>query len=163
MTTPSSQILASLDDINAELPSDPPPDGVAAVVAATEDNTDLLQISVARIVRGYLSNTVSRELLMSWSSPDATPETIRVIAGKLIASQLYFNQTAKTSLIIDPDSFAQKRYDEAMALLNQIVAGTIIIDDPGTGEEINTSGELSDLDFFPIDDADRAFTLGMQL
>ena len=157
--TPTTEILASLDDINAELPSESP----EAVAAATDDNTDLLQISVARVVRGYLSNTFSREVLMTWDTPDNTPEIIRVIAGKLIASQHYFNQTAKTSLVIDPDSFAQKRYDEAMALLQGIVDGSIIVELPGNGTLPPNVTVLSDLDFFPIDDTDRAFTLGMDL
>ena len=155
MATTTTEILASLNDINAELPSENP----EAVATATADNTDLLQISVARVVRGYLSTVVPRETLMLWSSPEATPETIRVIAAKLIASQHYFNQVAKTSLDIDPSSFAQKRYDEAMALLNAILDGSIIIDDGSGG--IITAESLSELDFWPIDDTDRAFTLGM--
>lgn len=157
MAITTTEILASLDDINAELPSESP----EAVAEATLDNTDLLQISVARVVRGYLSTVVPRETLMLWSSPDATPETVRVIAAKLIASTHYFNQTAKTSLDIDPNSFAQKRYDEAMALMTGIVDGSVIIDDGGGG--IIAAESLNDLDFWPIDDTDRAFTLGMEL
>lgn len=156
-----AEILASLDDINAELPSESP----EAVAVATDENTDLLQISAARVVRGYLSSMYSRETLVGWDSPDNTPEIIREIAAKLIASSHFFNQTAKTSLIIDPDSFAQKRYDEAMALLNGIIDGSIavILPDPPGGVLDPGITALSELDFFPVDDTDRAFTLGMQL
>jgi hypothetical protein len=159
MATTTTEILASVDDINAELPSESP----EAVAMATLDNTDLLQISVARVVRGYLGRLIPRETLMSWSSPDSTPDIIRVIAAKLIASSHYFNQTAKTSLDIDPNSFAQKRYDEAMALLNGILDGSVIIDDGTGGGDLITSDNLTDLDFFPVDETDRAFTLGMEL
>ena len=158
MAVTTTEILASLDDINAELPSESP----EAVAAATETNTDLLQISVARVVRGYLSNTFSREVLMTWDTPANTPEIVRVIAAKLIASQHYFNQTAKTSLDIDPNSFAQKRYDEAMAILEGIAAGSIVVIPPTGGELVPDVTAVSELDFWPIDDTDRAFTLGQQ-
>lgn len=150
-----AEILATLDDINAELPSD----GQEPMVVADDDNTELLQISVARIVRGYLSRVVDNGVLVSWASPESTPELVSTIAGKLIASQLYFNETAKTTTILDPDSFAQKRYDEAMSLLNQIIAGTIVIPDI----VVNPVEGLTDLDFFPVDSTGRAFTIGMEL
>jgi hypothetical protein len=150
-----SAIMASLDDVNAELPDGLGPD---AAVIATEENTALVQISVARVIRAYLSGALDQTTLYGWDSPDNTPDTIRVIAAKLIAAQVYFNQSAKTSLNIDTDSFAQKRYDEAKAMLDAIVAGTMIIPDiPSESAE-----SVSDLDFFPVDDTDRAFTMGMQ-
>jgi hypothetical protein len=150
-----AEILASLDDINAELPSDNP----SFFVVADDDNTDLLQISVARVVKGYLSGVIDNVTLVEWQSPEATPETINVIAAKLIASQLYFNYVAKTSVDISPDSFAQKRYDEAIAMLNGIISGTIILPDT----EAPATGGITDQDYFPIDATGRAFTMGMEL
>jgi len=150
-----AELLASLDDINAHLPSD---EG-DPVVEATDENTNLLQISVARVIRGNLSTVLSTATLLSWDSPEDTPEYIREIAGMLIASQLYFNETAKQSLIIDDDSVAQRKYNEAMAMLNAIVAGNVVIPDVAA----ETGGDLSDLDFFPVDDTGRAFTIGMEL
>lgn len=149
------EILASLDDINANLPSE----DQGATVVATDANTGLLQVSVARVVRGYLRYVIDQPVLLSWDTPASTPDLVREIAAKFIASQLFFNETAKSSLDIGPDSFAQKRYDEAMALLNGIVAGNIILDDV----VIIGTGILTDLDFFPVDTTNRAFSMGMIL
>jgi hypothetical protein len=150
-----AEILASIGDINAELPSqDDQP-----VIEASEENTALLQLSVARTVRGYLSSAVDSTTLMSWDQPADTPEIIRVVAGKLIAAQLYFNFAARSSFTIDDNSFAQKRYDEAMAILNKILEGEILL-----GPEVPVeSAAMSELDFHPVDDTDRAFTMGMEL
>lgn len=143
--------LANLDDINANL------DGT--VVKADDDNTKLLQISVSRIVRGYLARIVDVVTLGSWTTPELTPEIVREATGKLIASQLYFQKMSTTTLSIDDSSIAQKLYDEGIALLNGIVTGTVdIIEVTETPES-----SLTDLDFFPVDDTDRAFTRGMEL
>lgn len=149
------EILATLEDVNANLPADP----AMVVVEATEANTDLLQISIARVVRGYLSRVYEVATLVSWDTPQKTPEIIREVAAKLIAAQLYFNKTAEQSTTIEENSFAQKLYDEAIALLNSIIGGDIIVPDiPSTP----TDG-MSILDGFPIDDTDRSFTMGMNL
>jgi len=151
-----AEILATLDDINAELPSDSP----SFLVVADDDNTDLLQISVARVVKGYLSRVIDNVTLAEWQSPEVVPEIINVIAGKLIAAQLYFNHVAKTSADISPDSFAQKRYDEALAMLNGIVSGELLL----PPDIVTTPSEgISDLDYYPIDATNRAFTMGMEL
>jgi hypothetical protein len=154
-----AEILATLDDINANLPSDAP----EPVVVATDENTSLLQISVARVVRGYLSGVLDRVTLASWTTPESTPETVSEVAAKLIAAQLYFNQSAKTSVTIDRDSFAQKLYDEAMAILNQIISGQIIVVDPTTDVVVTTTDSMSDLDYFPTDGSSRPFSINMNL
>lgn len=145
-----AQILASLDDINANLP--------AELGLATDDNTALLQVSVARVVRGYLSRVVENAVLQSWDSPEDTPEIVREAAGKMIAAMFYFNNTAATTTELSDSSFAQRRYNEAIALLDSIIAGEI----PITGVVTDTEA-MSDLDYFPIDDTDRAFTLSQPL
>jgi hypothetical protein len=145
------EILASLDDVNANLDGD--------VIVATDENTELIQVSVARVVRAYLSLAVDNLTLYSWKTPETTPEVIREIAAKLIASQVYFVYAARSSLDIDIRSFAQLKYDEAVRMLEAIVAGTIVI--PGTGE-IATGTGMSELDFFPVDDTDQAFTMGRE-
>jgi hypothetical protein len=156
-----AEILANVDDINANLPSEAPGGSSAsgAVVVADDSNTALLQISVARVVRAYLSGVVSSLTLNSWVNPDVTPDPVREAAAKLIASQLYFNKIARSSATIDERHFSQKRYDEAMAILDKIVDGTIVLEDV----PVEVVGELSILDGFPIDDTDRAFTVGMEL
>lgn len=147
------EILASIDDVNANLPaSDDTP-----VVVATDENSSLVQISVVRIVRGYLSRAFDNSILMSWRAPDTTPEIIREIAAKLIASQVFYNKTAEASPQIAENSVSQRLYDEGISMLQQIIAGDIIID----GLSI-TATQLSDLDYWPNSDTDRAFTMGQQ-
>lgn len=151
LNTGPIEIMASLDDINGELPTE--------VVEATGNNTSLIQINVARLIRGYLRRVIDNGTLLTWTTPELTPETIRLIAAKLIAAQLYFQETAKTTTEISEKSFAQKKYDEAMSLINQIIAGTIDIPDI---TESPIEG-LSDLDHFPRDATGRAFTRAMEL
>lgn len=152
-----TQILADLDDINANLPSEGQTS--EAVVTATDENTALLQISVARIVRGYLSRIATNAVLQGWNTPESTPDIISEAAGKLIAAQLYFNENAKTTTQIDPDSFSQKRYNEAMELLRQIVTGEIILQ----GVVTTTTEGMTEADFFPTSNADTFFTKAMEL
>jgi hypothetical protein len=146
-----AEILASLDDVQANLDEN--------VAAPTDENTHLLQISIARIVRGYLAGLVDNVVLQSWRTPDSTPDIIREAAAKLIAAQHYFNEISQTTNIIDPDSYAQKLYDRGMAILNGIIDGQIVVEDI----DVTVGGELTALDFFPVDATDRAFTLGMEL
>lgn len=152
--TDKSAIMASLSDINAHLPNDVD----VKVVVANPQNTAILQISVARSIRGYLSRVIDNATLLSWTSPEATPDTIREIAARLIAAQLYFNKNAEQSLTIEDNSFAQKKYDEAIAMLQQIIDGsidlpTITIENEG----------LTLLDAWPIDNTNRAFSMDLQL
>lgn len=147
------ELLASLEDINANLPSD----ANVPVVVATEDNTGLIQISIARVIRGYLSRVMDNNILLAWVNPVTTPDIIREVAAKLIASQLFFNRNAEQSLDIDEKSFAQIKYDEAMAILNNIIAGTVVVPNVLTTA---TEG-MSLLDGWPIDSTDRSFTKGM--
>lgn len=147
----STQILASLDDINAEV------DGV--VIEADPNNTSLIQVSVARVIRAFLAPIVDRTVLYSWVSPSTTPEIIRTIAGKLIAAQLYMSKIAAQSSDIPNTHIAQRLYNEAMALLNMVISGEIIIDNV----VVVTEGSLTLADFFPVDAKDRAFSMGMEV
>jgi hypothetical protein len=154
---PANEIMATLDDVNANLDGE--------VIEATPDNTDLVQVSVARVIRAYLGRMVDQPTLMSWTTPETTPEIIREIAAKLIASQVYFNEGARTSLLLDQNSFAQRKYDEAMALLNGIIEGTyVILDEDGNPiVGVTPVDIITTEDFFPIDATDRAFTMSMEL
>lgn len=146
-----TEIMASLEDINAELDGE--------VIEATSDNSALVQINVARMIRGYLSKVVPATTTAAWVTPETTPDIIRVCAAKFIASQVYFNYAARTSLTVDRDSFAQRRYDEAMAILTGMIEGTI---DIGAGAPVTVPAALIGAqDFFPQDATDRAFTVGM--
>lgn len=149
--TNPSEIMASLDDVNANL------DG--SVVKAATSDIDLIQISVARIIRGYLSRVITLTTLHSWSTPAATPEIIREVAGKLIAAQLYITRSSRSELEMTDQHYAQRLYDAAMEILNQIIAGDIKIDDITL---VDDTASLTTLDFWPVDSTDRAFTLGQQ-
>jgi hypothetical protein len=158
----ATEILASTDDVNSYLPgreSGGSTSGYPVVVEATEENTAILQVSIARSVRGYLSGVIDGTTLMSWVDPGTTPDIIREIAGMLIAARLYFNHTSRTSLTINDDNFAQRLYDRAIGLLDKIISGEIAL---GPEVPVETAA-MSDDDYFPVDDTDRAFTMGMQL
>ena len=152
---PASQyeILATLDDINAHL------DGT--VVEADAQNTSLIQVSVNRIVKAYLSSVIDLAVMATWNSPENTPSAVREAASFLIASQLYFDQTAKSSTIIEQRHYSQWLYDQGMAILNGIISGTILLDD--SEAPVTPVDSLTELDFFPVDATDRAFTMGMEL
>lgn len=147
-----TQLMASLDDVNANLDGE--------VIEATADNTRLIQVSVARVIRGFLSRVIDAVTLAGWASPDTTPEIIREVAGKLIASQLYYNATAKSSTELPTTHYSQILYNEAIAMLNQILEGDIILPPNVIVTPIES---LTDLDFFPIDSTNRAFSMGMNL
>lgn len=150
--TDELEIMASLNDINANLDGE--------VVEATASNTDLIQISVARVIRGFLAQIVDPTIMVTWTTPETTPDIIREVAGKMIAAQLYYNETAKSTTTVAPTHYAQILYNQAMELLNQIVQGEVVIGGiPTTPLE---SVELG-LDYFPIDDTDRAFSMGLKL
>ena len=159
------EILASIDDVNAYLPSSDVggnTSGYPVVVEATVENTALLQVSAARVIRGYLSGVITSEILMGWDEPDATPDIIREAAAKMIAANLYFNHSSRTSLTIEENSFAQRRYDQCMMILDKIVAGEIIVTTPGETPVLPPDA-MSPEDHFPVDDTDRAFTMSMDL
>lgn len=145
------EILASLDDINAHLDE--------VVIEATANNTNLVQISVARVVRGYLARVFDAATLMGWNSPENTPPIVREVAAMLIASRVYFAKAQAQNYEISDQNFGQRKYDEAMGMLREIISGDLPIE----GEVPGSAGELTLDDFFPIDDTDRAFTLDMPL
>lgn len=146
-----AEILANLEDINANLDGD--------VVVATDDNTIAIQVSVARIVRGYLSRVIDTATLVGWDTPTDTPDIIREAAGKLIAAQLYFNSVARTSLELPTEHISQLLYNQGMAILNNIVAGTTTI----PNVTIISTESMSVADFFPIDNTDQSFTKSQRL
>jgi|SRR5215831_12533644 len=148
------EILATLDDVNAHFDSE--------VIEADANNTKLVQVSVARVVKGYLARILDPPTLAGWATPETTPDIIREIASMLIAAQVYFNYAARTSLLLENNNFAQRLYDEAIAMLNMILSGQLVIQDPVTDLPIViTSPEYMEdgLDYFPIDDTDRAFSM----
>lgn len=150
--------LCSIDDINSYLPVGQTTPQV--VVEADNVNVQLIQISVARIVRGYLSRILSTATMAVWSDPEHTPDIIREVAAMLAASQLFINQVSATSLDVDIRHWGQLLYDRAVLLLEGIVGGSISL---GDGVIVDTPETMTTEDFFPIDDTDRAFSMSMEL
>ena len=148
----ATEILCSVDDINARL------DGT--VVEADAQNTALVQVSINRVVKAYLSRVIDFATLATWTTPETTPDTIREAASYLVAAQVYHSATAKSSTVIEPTHYARWLYNEGMLLLDGVIMGDIVLPPP---TEVNAIEELTTADYFPIDDTDRAFTMGMNL
>lgn len=140
----ADELYASLDDINTHLPP-----GKAEIEDAEDD---LLQVDAFRFIRSKLVGTFATTTLALWVSPATTPEVIRAIAGRLIAAKWYMEIYAEDS---DEDAaYAQRLYDEAMMMIQQILDGLVTVLDPVTGEpypDVNT-GMLTEASFFPNDD-----------
>jgi hypothetical protein len=135
--------LASLDDINAHLPS---------IAQITDLVDDQLQLDAERIVKGYLSNVYSAATLAAWAIPTQTPGLIRSIAGRLIAAWFYASKTAG-DVAGFPD-YSQNKYNEAIALLEQIRSGDIVLTE--VVEEAATGERFTINDFYPNDIEDPA-------
>jgi len=115
-----SEILASLSDVNAHLPPN---------VQINNSVDDSLQVDALRLIRGQLVTIFTPAVLNSWADPESTPELIRSIAGRLIASKYY----AKTMAGQVPDemaAYAVSLYNEAIGLLTDIKSGVEIVVGP---------------------------------
>jgi hypothetical protein len=151
---------ATLDDVNMHLPTDK--------LEMQSPTLALVGVDAVRIIRGYLANVYSAATLAGWTDPSETdsdvvgyvPQLIRAIAGRFIAAFWYRERYSEDSL--DDPQYAQRKYDEAMALLMGVVNGTIILDD--VAEEPETSTGLTSDDFFPNDsDAGPMFSVDDKL
>ncbi|KKW09706.1 MAG: hypothetical protein UY48_C0055G0009 [Candidatus Gottesmanbacteria bacterium GW2011_GWB1_49_7] len=141
--------LASLDDINVHLPSD-------KLGLADGDDTEM-QLDAERIIKGYLSTVYSAATLAEWADPATTPGLIRAIAGRLIAAFYYALRFSEDS--VERPEYAQFKYDEAMSMLKQIVAGTLLL--PEVTETPTTGLSFTSADFWPNDD-DPVFTMSKE-
>jgi hypothetical protein len=141
--------LASLEDINVHLPQDK--------LVALDANETKEQLDAQRIIFAKLSNTFSAGTLAGWASPATTPQTIRAVAGRLIAALIYAR--AFSSEVDGVPEYSQGLYTEAMTMLDQIIDGTITL--PEVTEEVETGGNLNASFFYPNDDATGPyFTMG---
>jgi hypothetical protein len=108
-----------------------------------------------RIVRGYLTGVVASAVLALWITPTATPVVIRAIAGRFAAALIYRVRYSENSL--DDPEFAQNKYNEAMAMLNAIIAGTLVIDGVDIGTDFDNTW------FEPTNESiDPIFAMGVQ-
>lgn len=148
----ANELYATIDDINTHLPP-----GKAEIEDAEDD---LLQVDAVRFIRSKLTGTFATTTLALWVDPTTTPEVIRAIAGRLIAAKWYAEIYAEDS---DEDArYAQRLYDEAMMMLQQIIDGQLIVTDPVTGDPIEgETGTLTEASFWPNDDNPK-FTMDME-
>lgn len=130
-------MLASLDDINTHLPVDK--------LEADDSAVELLQVDARRIIKGYLSGVFPPATLAAWADPATTPETIRGIAGRLIAAAFYIERYAED--VADIPAFAQMKYNEAITLLTRVQQGQLTL------EEVTavSTEVLTNADFWPND------------
>lgn len=134
--------LVSLDDINVFLPSDK--------LEALDADDDSSVLDAERIIKGKLSGTFSPTVLASWSTPAATPETIRAIAGRLVAALYYARSFSEEST--QAPQYSQNLYNEALSMLDCIVDGSIVLVEVST-EDQPSVGNLTSDDFLPNNDS----------
>jgi len=111
-------------DVQVHLPAD------TLKVEGIPDDRARVYEDAARIVRGYLAGVVDSATLALWVEPDTTPDIIRAITGRFAAAEIYRLRFGQGSMT-DPQ-YAKVKYDEAMAMLMQIIQGHI--DVPGVEE-----------------------------
>jgi len=153
------QKFASLDDVNMHLPTDK--------LEIKQPDLDLFGIDAVRIIRGTLANVYSAVTLAGWADPDITdptavgyvPELIKAVAGRLIGAFYYRERYSEDSL--DDPQYAQVKYNEAMAILAQIVEGDLVLWD--VTETPTSTENLTADDFFPNDTDEPMFSVDDKL
>lgn len=111
-------------DVQSHLPAD------TLKVEGIPDDRARIYEDQARLVRGYLAGVVDSSVLALWTTPDDTPDLIRLITGLFSAAEIYRLRFGQGSMT-DPQ-YAKTKYDQAMALLMDIVSGEVDI--PGVEE-----------------------------
>jgi hypothetical protein len=118
------------NDINVFLPDD-------KIMAENANLLDSVKEDADRIVRGNLAGYVDAVEMATWTTPDDTPLIIRAIGGRLCAALIYRRAYSEDSL--EDPQYAQFLYNEAMTLLNRIIAGDLTLDpDVVPGIELTT-------------------------
>lgn len=116
--------LVDDNDINVHLPTD-------KISIEEGDLVEEIKEDIERIIRGYLAGHIDAADMLLWVDPDSTPEIIRAIGGRLGAAFVYRKRYSEDSL--EDPQYAQFKYNEAMSMLNMIIAGDITLDpdEPG--------------------------------
>ena len=134
-----AQLLADLDDIRVWLPEDKLP--------VTDGTTTRFQVEAYRIIKSQLAGVFTPVTLLSWASPAATPSIIRGVAGRLIAAYLYREAYSEDEPTVP--EYAQTLYNEAVAILSAIRAGTMTVVDSSDEPVESNSLDMSSDDFYP--------------
>jgi len=133
-------MLHPTNDVQVHLPVDKfdindAPDDVSKVLLDTE-----------RVIKGRLSGVYSPTTLASWSSPSATPETIRAIGGRLAAALLYRLRLAED--YPEDAAYARLKYNEAMGMLEMVATGATVL--PEVDEIVDTGMHLTQGNFVTL-------------
>jgi hypothetical protein len=148
-----SEILASLSDINAHLPAN---------VQISNNSDPSLQVDALRLIRGQLVSIFTPAVLNSWTTPETTPELIRSIAGRLIASK-YYAKTLAGNVPDEMAAYAVSLYNEAIGLLTDIKSGAeLVVGIDGNVLLTDTIGSDSSADMSPISGS-PVFSMGRAL
>lgn len=140
-------MFASKTDIQAWIQSDK--------ITVNDANSEKPNIEATRIVKGALVGMFTPVVVASWAGPDTTPELVRGVTGRLAAAFIHAGVYSEES-DREISAYSQWLYDGAMALLAQILAGTIaVLDDNGNPIDTEGAGLLS---FFPDDTTTPMFT-----
>lgn len=138
------------NDIQVHLPVD------KLLLEDVPDSVTEVVLDVERIIKGRLSGTFEPLTLAEWSTPNETPEYIRAVGGRLAAALIYRLRTAQD--FPDDPEYALNKYNEAMAMLDLVVAGTVTL--PEVEEEVDTGEHLSVSHYVPL--PDPKFTMELE-
>lgn len=127
-------------DVQIHLPVD------TLTVEAIPDDREKAYEDAERIIRGYLAGVVDSAVMATWTTPATTPEIVRAIGGRLAAAAIYRLRYGQGALN-DPE-YAQVKYNEAMKMLEDIIAGDLLI------EEVPDTTIFDDSYFWPNDSTD---------
>lgn len=118
-------------DVQVHLPAD------TLAVEGIPDDRNLIYLDAERVVRAVLTGAVESTVMATWTTPATTPDIIRAACGRLAAAEIYrlrFGQQAFT----DPE-YAQVKYNEAMMLLQKLIAGEIVIPGVDSGVDFDNT------------------------
>lgn len=144
-------MLADITDVQTYLPADRIPTDAGDIAG--------YQLSVERIVKGYLVGIFTASTMAAWTTPTTTPQIIREVAARMIAGYRYRDRTSEeTPGGIEETTYGQRLYNEAMMMLNDIRAGNL--DVIGTDEVLIDTSSTSDIAGFPDNTTTPTFTMG---
>ena len=112
--------LVTDEDVQGHLPKD------KLKVEEIPDDRLQIYLDAERIVRGYLAGVIDSSVMALWTTPEATPGIIRTITGMFAAAEIYRIRFSESSL--DNPEFAQRLYNDAMAMLNNIISGNLLVE-----------------------------------
>lgn len=107
----------------------------------------------ATYIRSYLYGThIPNTTIDTWLTPADTPAIIRAVAGKMIAAKIFERETSSNADVVDP--YAVRLFNQAMATLQAIIDGRLVITElVVAGVAVTGTNHLTDANFYPNDAA----------